>query len=583
MVEKTGIAASPGVAIAEALVLDTREFPVSHRKLHPSEVPAEKERFARAVEAAIAEVQAVQKLAAEKAGGEYLRIFDAHVSMLRDPELHREIAQAIEEGQCTAEFAVSSTIKRHARVFLAAEFLKERVRDLYDIEHAILRHLQGLKREDLGRLEAKAVLVAHDLTPSQTVTLDKSKVVALATDAGGRTSHTAIIARALGIPAVVGLGSLTADVVAGDLVVVDGTAGQVVVNPDTATLDRYHAKARNIHEREVRLARIRQLPAETPDGHRVHLYANIESPAEVEIAVQRGAEGVGLYRTEFLFFEKGSPPTEEEHYAAYRKVAEVLGTRPLTIRTFDMGGDKLEPDGDWSEKNPFLGCRSIRLCFQRMDLFRTQLRAILRASHGARVSILFPMITDLRETRQAKRIVHETMAELEEAGVPFDPNVQIGVMIEVPSAACIADLLAKEVDFFSIGTNDLVQYTLAVDRGNECVSALYQPAHPAVLRVVRDVIEVGRRKGVRVAMCGEISGDLPFVILLLGLGLSEFSVSPAVLPEVKELIRAVPFEHARQVAAKAMAFEDPEETMAFLKEAAEAALPGSKDPADKGP
>lgn len=573
MIQRSGVPASPGVAIAPALVLDSREFPISHRKLAPNELPAEKQRFERAVQGAIAETQAIQKMAAEKAGGEYLRIFDAHISMLRDPELNREILQTIEENSCTAELAVSIVIRKHAKIFLATEFLKDRVRDLYDIEHAINRQLQGLKREDLSHLESKVVLVAHDLTPTQTVTLDKTKVVAIATDGGGRTSHTAIIARALGIPAVVGLGSLTADVVAGDLLVVDGTAGQVVVNPDQRTLDRYHAKARNLHEREVRLARIRQLPAETPDGHRVHLYANIESPAEIDVALQRGAEGVGLYRTEFLFFEKGSPPTEEEHYQAYRHVAKALGMRPLTIRTFDMGGDKLEPEGGWNEKNPFLGCRSIRLAFQRMELFRTQLRAILRASAGARVSILFPMITDLREVRQAKKVVDETMAELDSAGIPFDRNVEIGIMIEVPSAAAIADLFVKEVQFFSIGTNDLVQYTLAVDRGNERVSALYQPAHPAILRVVRDVIEVGRRTGTRVAMCGEMSGDLLFTILLLGLGLVEFSVSPAVLPRVKELIRSVTYEYARDVAARALTFEDAEQTVAFLQDVTRKVLP----------
>jgi len=573
MVEKKGIAASPGVAIAEALVLDSREFPISHRKLHPSEVPAEKERLEKSVKGAIAEIQSIQKLAAEKAGGEYLKIFDVHISMLSDPELRREILDTVEKGLCTAEMAVSTVLKRYARVFLANEFLKQRVRDLDDIEQALHRHLQGMKHEGLGRLDSNVIIVAHDLTPTQTVTFDKSRVLALATDGGGRTSHTAIIARALGVPAVVGLGTLAADVVGGDLLIVDGTTGTVIVNPDSRTLDRYHAKARNIQEREVRLARIRQLPAETTDGHRVHLYANIESPDEIEIALQRGAEGVGLYRTEFLFFQKGSPPTEEEHLAAYRQAADALGTRLLTIRTFDLGGDKLSPGGVSTEKNPFLGCRSIRLCFENLGLFRTQLRAILRASAGARVNILFPMITELREVRQAKRIVHETRAELDGAGVPFSRNIEIGIMIEVPSAAFTADLLAKEVDFFSIGTNDLVQYTLAVDRGNERVSSLYQPAHPAVLRMVREVIDVGRKRGTRVAMCGEMSGELTYAILLVGLGLLEFSVSHAVLPQLKELIRSVSHERAREVAAKALSFEDPEQTLAYLTEVTAEVLP----------
>jgi len=573
MVEKKGVAASPGVAIGEAVVLDTREFPVSHRKLHPDEVPKEIARFEKSVRDAIDEVKALQKMAAEQAGGEYLKIFDAHISMMRDPELHREITEAIQRDHCTAEFAVSSVIKKHARFFLQAEFLKDRVRDLYDIEHAMLRHLQGMKREDLSHLEANIIVVAHDLTPTQTVTLDKSKVLALATDAGGRTSHTAIISRALGIPAVVGVGDLTAEVVAGDLLVVDGMAGVVIVNPDSRTLDRYQAKARNLHEREVRLARYRQLPAETTDGHRIHLYANIESPEEIDIAIERGAEGVGLYRTEFLFFEKGSPPTEEEHCAAYRRVAQALGNKPLAIRTFDMGGDKLEPTGGLTEKNPFLGCRSLRLCFQRLDLFRTQLRAILRASAGARASVLFPLVTSLGELRRAKAILEETKSQLSAEGVPFDEHIEVGIMIEVPSAARIADVLAQHVDYFSIGTNDLVQYTLAVDRGNECVSDLYQPAHLAILRIIRDVIDVGRRTNTRVTMCGEMSGELTYAILLVGLGLSEFSVSPAVLPQIKELIRSVSYDHARQVAAKALTFQDPGETMAYLKEVTKQALP----------
>jgi phosphotransferase system enzyme I (PtsI) len=573
MVERKGIAASPGVAIAEALILDSKEFPISHRKLHPSEIPAEKARFEKSIQEGIAAIRSIQEGAAAKAGGEYLKIFDAHISIVSDPELKRKVLQEIETHCCTAELAVSTVIKNYVRVFLADDYLKRLTHDLHDIEATLHRHLSGLKREDLTHLDSDAIIVAQELTPSQTVTLDKEKVKAFATDSGGRTSHTAIIARALGIPAVVGLGSLTAEVVAGDLLIVDGTNGVVIVNPDTDTLDRYHARVRNIQAHEVRLARLRQLPAETTDGHRVHLYANIESPDEVELALARGAEGVGLYRTEFLFFEKGRPPTEEEHYAAYRRVVETLGDRLLTIRTFDMGGDKLAPEGTQGERNPFLGCRSIRLCFENPEMFRTQIRAILRASAGGNVNILFPLISVLREIRQAKRMVHEVMAELDEAGIPFSRKMKIGIMIEVPSAARIADILAKEVDFFSIGTNDLVQYTLAVDRGNQRVSALYQPAHPAVLRLIREVIQEGEKSATSVAMCGEMSGEAIYAILLIGLGLTEFSVSPAVLPQIKEIIRSVSYDHAREVARQAMAFDEPERIVSYLQNVTREVLP----------
>ncbi len=573
MAELYGIAASPGVAIAEALVLDSQEFPISHRKVDPSEIPEQEERFEESVRDAIAEIQAVQQDASKGAAGEYLKIFDAHISILKDKELHDTVREEIRQRSCTAELAVSAAIKQYVRRFLANEFLKRLVHDLYDIESALLRHLHGMKRQDLSHLESNVIIVAKDLSPSQTVSLDKEKVVAFATDAGGRTAHTAIIARALGIPAVVGLGNLTAEVVAGDLIVVDGNAGNVVVNPDPDTLDRFQAKAKNIQEHEVRLARLRQLPAETTDGHRIRLLANIESPDEVKIALERGAEGVGLYRTEFLFFQKGSAPDEEEHLEAYRRVVDALGKRPLAIRTFDMGGDKLAPGTADSERNPFLGCRSIRLCFRNMDLFRTQVRAILRASAGGSVSILFPMVSVLREIRMAKAMVHEVMAQLDEEGIPFSRNIEIGIMIEVPSAAWIADLFAKEVDFFSIGTNDLVQYCMAVDRGNECVSDLFQPAHPAVLRLIAHVIDTAHSTGTRVAMCGEMSGDVVYALLLVGLGLTEFSVSPGVLPQIKEIIRSVDLDFAREVARTALSFSNPSRTLKYLREVTQKVLP----------
>ncbi|NQT89143.1 phosphoenolpyruvate--protein phosphotransferase [bacterium] len=573
MQQLTGIAASPGVAIAQVLVLDSQEFPISHRKLRADEAPAEKERFENAALAAIAEIQSLQEGAVDGPAGEYLKIFDAHISILRDKELRSSVAATIGEQACTAEMAISSVFRDYAKKFMANEFLKRLVHDLRDIEHTILRHLHGMKRQDLTDLDTNVIIVAKDLSPSQTVSLDKDKVVAFATDAGGRTAHTAIIARALGIPAVVGLSSLTAEVVAGDMLIIDGTAGVAIVNPEPETLDQYHAKVQNILEHEARLARLRNLPAETTDGRRIELMANIESPQEVKQAIERGAEGVGLYRTEFLFFEKGAAPDEEEHYQAYREVVSALGKRPLVIRTFDMGGDKLAPGTIDTERNPFLGCRSIRLCFQNMPLFRTQIRAILRASAGANISILFPMVSVLREIQQAKQVVHEVMGELDGEGVAFSRNLDIGIMIEVPSAAWIADILSKEVDFFSIGTNDLVQYTLAVDRGNETVSDLFQPAHPAVLRLISHVIHVADATGTRVSMCGEMSGDPVYVILLAGLGLQEFSVSPAVLPQIKEIIRSISMDTAREVARKALSFSTPGKTLAYLREVTREVLP----------
>ena len=565
MEEYTGTAASPGIAIAQALILDSQEFPISHRKLHPSEVPAEKERFGQAVQDAIRELLELQRKASDRMPGEYLKVFDAHVSMLQDRSLRATVLETIESRCCAAELAVSVVIKQQVREFRGNEALERLVHDLYDIEHAVLRSLHGMKREDLSHLEQNVIIVAKDLTPTQTVTLDKGKVLAFATDAGGRTSHTAIVARALGIPAVVGLGEITAAVVAGDLLIVDGNTGTVVVNPEPETLDGYHAQMANIQEHEVRLARLRQLPAETTDGHRITLKANIESSDEAKIAVERGAEGVGLYRTEFLFFEKGRAPTEEEHYEAYLRVVRAFGDRPVTIRTVDMGGDKFLPDGAEREANPFLGCRSIRYCFEHEDMFRTQIRAILRASAHGRVNILFPMIAFLWEIRRAKKIVEEVKAGLDEAGVAFDRGIRMGIMIEVPSAAWIIDQLAAEVHFFSIGTNDLIQYSLAVDRGNAAVKHLFQPAHPAVLRMVKHVVEAGRKHRVRVAMCGEMSGEVNYAVLLVGLGLAEFSVSPLALPSIKEVVRRISADDAAEVARTALAFDEAERTVEYLK------------------
>jgi phosphotransferase system enzyme I (PtsI) len=411
------------------------------------------------------------------------------------------------------------------------------------------------------------ILVARDLSPSQTANLDRSKVRGFATDAGGRTSHTAIVARALEIPAVVGLGDITTDVSGGDWVIIDGNRGLVIVSPDEATVKKYEGREREYHEIELHLAELRDLPAVTKDGQAVTLYGNIEFPEEVTGSLNGGAEGIGLYRTEFLYLrEQMRSPSEAEHFEAYMRAIHLLGDRPLVIRTLDLGADKFPPEaGGYMEKNPFLGSRSLRYCFQHPELLQTQLRAILRASHFGKVRILLPMVSTLQELRRAKEFIAHAKAELAAEEIPFAAQVDVGAMIEVPSAALIADELAMESDFFSIGTNDLIQYTLAVDRGNPRVAELYSPAHPAILRLLRNVLDAGKKNGIDVAMCGEMSGDIDYTMLLLGLGLRIFSVSPIMLPELKKLIRSVTVEQCERIAAEAMRMDDALYTLGHLR------------------
>ena len=417
-------------------------------------------------------------------------------------------------------------------------------------------------------------MLAHDLTPSQTAAMDRAHILGLAIDAGGKTSHTAIVARALGLPAVVGLNDVTAEISAGDTVIIDGHRGVVVVDPDQATIDQYRRYGRQQVEFIHSLDSLRDLPAVTRDGHEITLLGNIEFPSEVAGVFARGGQGIGLYRTEFLYLGSDSEPTEDEHYEAYREVLELSGDHPTVIRTLDLGADKYtQARAREPERNPFLGCRSIRFCLQNLPLFKTQLRAILRASVGTQASMLLPLITNLLELRQAKTIIRDVMEDLEEEGIEHRSDMPIGMMVETPSAALMAEEFAEEVDFFSIGTNDLVQYTLAVDRGNERVAALFSVAHPAVLRLIKEVIRTGQRHGVPVSLCGEMAGDPIYTLLLLGLGLRIFSCAPPAIPEIKKVIRSVTIEHACQVAQKVMTFQLDIETINFLRREARTAVP----------
>ncbi len=574
MKEFSGIPVSQGITIAEAYVIETAEAPVTRRFVPPPERPNEVARAEEALEKAREDVGRIRSAA--HLDGELRSIFGFHIMMLKDPALVKEIRSGIEDEGFSAEYAVNKVFLRRLQAIrgIQDEFFASRDKDVLDVERRVRRILMGEHLKELDHIAREIILVARDLTPTQTAVLPKRWVKGIATEAGGKTSHSALLARGMAIPAVVGVGSLVPEVNVGDVVIVDGSRGQVIVEPDDGTLETYRVlQKRFLSYEEILRKELSSRPTETPDGYRVNLVVNIESPEEVEEAVRLGAEGVGLFRTEFLWSAKPNP-TEEEHFGEYRKALTALQGRPLTIRTFDFGADKVfEGVIGGGEKNPSLGCRSIRLSFRQPQIFRTQVRAILRASALGRVKLMFPMIATLEEFRRAHAIVRECMDELEAEGKAFDEEIEIGAMVEVPSAALISSRLADEADFLSIGTNDLIQYTLAVDRVNETVADLYQPAHPAVLKLVRDVIRIGEEKGIEVSMCGEMSGDVRYTVLLLGMGLKEFSVSPAALPDVKKVVRSITMSRAHEVAGEIFSFADAAETESYLEDVVHRLLP----------
>jgi len=567
MIVKKGIGVSPGVAICQAAVVDAEDFDIPLRHVSVDLAQVEGTRLREAIAKSKKELQELSKRTADRIGKETARIFDFHLTLLEDKSLLRKFTDAITAEHVSAEYAVATVLRGYAKEFLTMpEYLAERVKDVYDIEKRVLRNLIGQKRQSLTKLKQDVIVLAHDLTPSQTAAIDRRHVLGLGIDAGGATSHTAIVARAMGIPAVVGLNDVSAEVTTGDLVIVDGNRGVVVIAPSEAAIEDYQRLAEQQVEFHHSLDAIRDLPATTQDGHEIMLLGNIEFPDEAEAVLDYGGQGIGLYRTEFLYLGMDTEPTEEDHYRAYRKVIKLIGRHGVVIRTVDLGADKYtQSRARMPERNPFLGCRSIRFCMQNIPMFKTQIRAILRAAVDADVSLMFPLVTNLLELRQAKTIIRDVMEDLEEENIEFRHDIPIGMMVETPSAGLQADAFAKEVDFFSIGTNDLVQYTLAVDRGNEKVASLFSEAHPAVLRLIKEVIRTGQRQGVPVALCGEMGGDPLYTMLLLGLGLRTFSCSPPVIPEVKKVIRSVTMEHARQVARRVMSFDSDKETVNFLR------------------
>jgi phosphotransferase system enzyme I (PtsI) len=569
MITKKGINASPGVAIGPALVLDTEEYRIPRGPIDASQVSAQVAALEAALEASRQEVAELRSAAARKLGEQTADIFSFHEKLIADKTLRENVRAVIESQRVPAAYAFGQEMSRRQRMFRSVPdpYLRERVRDLYDIEKRVLRHILGRAREDITKLTEPVVIVAHDITPSQAVTLDRTHILGIAVNVGGQTSHMAIIARMLDIPAVVALNDVTSDVSGGETIVVDGTHGIVVANPDPETIRQYVAKREDYRRFVIELAGLRDLPAVTQDQTHIRLLANIELAGEARTAIEAGAEGVGLYRTEFLFLSSDRPPTEEEQYEVFRQAVGHMHGRPITIRTIDLGADKLARSmGPQHDHNPDLGLRSLRYCLQHLDLFKTHLRAVLRASAEGDVQIMFPMITTLLELRQARATLTDVMEDLEEERLPFRRDIPVGIMVETPAAALLAGSFASEVSFMSIGTNDLTQYTLAVDRANERVAYLYAPHSPAVLKLVREVVQAARRAELPINLCGEMAGDPLYTELLLGLGLRQLSMAPKDIPGIKKIIRSTTIKRCEAIARKVMRFDADRQVLNFLRD-----------------
>jgi phosphotransferase system enzyme I (PtsI) len=558
-----GVAVSAGICRGKILVLHRARHVVARREVPGAEVPAEIDRFEKALVQTRLQILEIQNRVAKNLGSKEADIFEAHLQMLDDPNLLNEVFYLIKEKQTNAEYAFHSIAERFAEALLAAddEYLSQRATDIRDFTARVLDNLMEVKDAfDLRHLAESCILVSHDLSPSTTAQLDKKLVLGFATDIGGRTSHTAIMARSLGIPAVVGLEVASLEMETGDYALLDGYNGLIIVNPTDQTLFQYGQLQQHKASLAEKLSEIQRQPAVTMDGKPIHLSANIEDPEDTEEVIRHGADGVGLFRTEFLFINREKLPTEDEQYKAYRQVAAALKPQSVIIRTLDLGGDKFASHMQLApEMNPFLGWRAIRLCLAQPELFRSQLRAILRASAEGNVKMMYPMISGLPELLQANALVEKCKAELRAEGVPFDENLEIGVMIEIPAAVLIADDLAKHAKFFSIGSNDLIQYTLAADRTNEKVSYLYEPTHPAIVRLIKLTVDAAHRHGIWVGVCGEIAGDPMLAPLLIGLGVDELSTAPTGVAQIKYMIRRLKLTEAQELAKFALECGSPSE------------------------
>ncbi|GGE29181.1 phosphoenolpyruvate-protein phosphotransferase [Pullulanibacillus camelliae] len=561
----TGIAASSGVAIAKAFILQNPDFTIEKRTI--TNTQEESDRFQNAVNQSKGELQEIKEKAQRELGEDKAAIFAAHLLVLEDPEFIGAVNTKIMDESVNAEAALDEVASGFINIFetMDNEYMKERAADIRDVTKRIMSHLLGLSFASPASINEEVVVIADDLTPSDTAQLNKQFVKGFVTNMGGRTSHSAIMSRSLEIPAVVGTKNITEQVESDVVIIVDGLDGDVIINPTAEELETYEKKQREFAEQKAEWQQLVTEATKTADGQHVELGANIGNPEDLEGVLANGAEAIGLYRTEFLYMGRDQMPTEDEQFEAYKKVLEAMGDKPVVIRTLDIGGDKELPYLDMPEElNPFLGFRAIRLCLERQDIFRVQLRALLRASVFGNLKIMFPMVATLDELRQAKAILFEEKDKLLAEGVSVSDSIEVGMMVEIPSTAVIADRFAKEVDFFSIGTNDLIQYTLAADRMNERVSYLYQPYHPAILRLVHTVIQAAHNEGKWVGMCGEMAGDHIAIPILLGLGLDEFSMSASSILPARSQLKGLSAENAKQLAAEVLNFDTADDVEAYV-------------------
>ena len=563
-----GIPVSPGIVMGPVFRLGNAEHQVPHRHIGTDLVDEQCSRVEDAFDAAVADLEALRDRTRRELGAEPAKIFEFHVGVLKDPGLHNPIHERIKRDLVVAEWAVADEFRAVAEKFRAMdnEVFRQKATDIIDLERRVLGQLMGESTSRLANLTEPVIIVAHELTPSQTAGMDRSKILGFATDAGGRTSHVSIVARAVDIPAVVGCHRVSHVVEDGDIIIIDGHRGTVVVNPNEATIEEYTAREKRASSFLEALRKKSDLESITLDGTHITLLGNIEFPDEVSSVLSNGGEGVGLYRTEFLHLTCGREPDEATHFAAYARTVELLDGRPLVIRTQDLGADKYTQSQEAEpERNPFLGCRSIRYSLQNLTGFKTQLRAILRASALGPVKIMFPLVSTVMELRQAKLILADVAEDLQAEQIDHDPNIEIGIMVETPSAALMARTFSGEVSFFSIGTNDLIMYTMAVDRGNENVANLYSAANPAVLQLIKATVRVARRRGVSVSLCGEIAGEPMYTMLLLGLGLRSLSLVPSQIPLMKKVIRSVTIQQCERVARKVGTFDSERQVVNYLR------------------